>query len=442
MPRPIVIIHGWSDKSKSFKPLAQKIRKKLNRPVKTINLVDYESMDDEVTFDDLVAAMATEWKKKKLPTTPHSVDVILHSTGGLVVRHWLQNQYSSSTAPIKNLVMLAPANFGSPLGHKGTTFIGRIIKGWSGDKLFQVGEKLLQGLELASPYTWNLAMQDRFGRESFFGKNKILCTVLVGNAGYSGIAAAANEAGSDGTVRVSTANLNCARISADFSEDPLKPEIAMQSSTGKTAFAVMDGENHGSIVSKNKNKITFERIVGGLTVTDAKFDSWCLKLDAETNAVMTAREQQNNSYYNGYQNTVFLVRDQFCMHVGDYFLEFFDNDENSDWFEEFFHQDVIRTLHAHSEDKAYRSMLIDCTCLMKKIKNHNKFQEMRISLTAKPEFRVNGKVGYQTVTDDDIGAIKVPKGDIPKVLNANRTLFVEIILKRQQAEKVFQIKKL
>ncbi len=70
MSRPIVIIHGWSDNSESFKPLAKKLKATLNRPVEIINLADYESMDDEVTFDDLVAAMTKEWERVELSKRP------------------------------------------------------------------------------------------------------------------------------------------------------------------------------------------------------------------------------------------------------------------------------------------------------------------------------------------------------------------------------------
>ena len=37
----------------------------------------------------------------------------------------------------------------------------------------------------------------------------MLCTVLVGNTGYCSIRSIVNEDGSDGTVRVSTGNVNC-----------------------------------------------------------------------------------------------------------------------------------------------------------------------------------------------------------------------------------------
>ncbi|MBC8284675.1 MAG: alpha/beta hydrolase [Nitrospinae bacterium] len=440
MSRRIVIIHGWSDNSESFKPLAKKLKATLNRPVEIINLADYESMDDEVTFDDLVAAMTKEWERVELSKRPRSVDVVLHSTGGLIVRAWLQKNFKKDTAPIRNLVMLAPANFGSPLGHKGTSFVGRVIKGWGlkrGKKMFQVGEKLLKGLELASPFSWDLAMQDRFGRNNFFGEQKILCTVLIGNSGYSGIAAAANESGSDGTVRLSTANLNCAHLTADFSINPKEPTIKMKQSSGKIAFGVIDGENHGSIVEGNDE--TFERIVGGLRVTDANFKGWCKQLEDETSSIMVAREEKRDSYYNGFQNTFFLVRDQFGMHVDDYFLEFYEN--RSSWFEEFFHEKVIHSVHAHSDDSAYRSMLTDCTKLRHGIEGRKQFKEMRISLIARPEFEENGNVGYKTLDDRDIGSVVIPVEAIPNYFQRNRTLFVEITLKREQASGIFKIKK-
>ncbi|WVM93258.1 hypothetical protein ULG90_04305 [Halopseudomonas pachastrellae] len=81
------------------------------------------------------------------------------------------------------------------------------VKGWKGTRLFETGAQILKGLELASSYSWELAEQDLFNADAPLGDGSLLCTVLVGNSGYSGIAAVANKPGTDGTVRVSTANL-------------------------------------------------------------------------------------------------------------------------------------------------------------------------------------------------------------------------------------------
>ena len=122
-------------------------------------------MEDEIRFDDLVSAMAMEWKKNNFPTSTGSGDAIVHSTGGLVIRDWLQRNYEPNDAPIKHLVMLAPANFGSPLAHKGQSFLGRLWKGTivkQTGAAFQTGTHILKSLELASPFTWDLAEQDLF----------------------------------------------------------------------------------------------------------------------------------------------------------------------------------------------------------------------------------------------------------------------------------------
>ncbi len=55
-PNPVVIVHGWSDTSDSFKPLAQWLK---GQGFKTLNLFlgDYISMEDDVTIDDAAKAM-------------------------------------------------------------------------------------------------------------------------------------------------------------------------------------------------------------------------------------------------------------------------------------------------------------------------------------------------------------------------------------------------
>jgi hypothetical protein len=280
--RPLVIVHGWSDISKSFERLAKMLEERLSTSVSIISLGDYLSMEDEVRFDDLSTAMERAWRDHRLPVGKGAVDAVVHSTGGLVIRDWLTRHYKPARAPIRNLVMLAPANFGSPLAHKGRSFMGRVFKGFIAKKpegsSFQTGTHILKGLELASPYSWDLAMRDRFGKGGeMYRPGNVLCTVLVGNTGYSGISALANEDGSDGTVRLSTANMNCVRIHAAFPAHPENENVGhdvdytFEPSTGSTAFGVMDGFNHGTITlsngAKSKSaKRLLDHIVRGLRV--------------------------------------------------------------------------------------------------------------------------------------------------------------------------------
>ncbi|MFQ5961640.1 MAG: hypothetical protein ACE5MG_09595 [Candidatus Methylomirabilales bacterium] len=92
------------------------------------------------------------------------MNFVTHSTGALVLRQWFQ-QYPKSQSQTGNVVFLAPANFGSPLAAMGKSLIGKIFKGQHGmhADLFEVGENILHGLELASPYAWGLAHHDIFG---------------------------------------------------------------------------------------------------------------------------------------------------------------------------------------------------------------------------------------------------------------------------------------
>ncbi len=436
--RPLVIIHGWSDSSASFRPLADRLRDRLGAETRVLRLADYKSMDDEITFDDLVAALDRAWSTAGLPRGKGSVDAVVHSTGGLVIRDWLERRFGPASAPVRRLVMLAPANFGSPLAHKGYSFLGRVVKGFTSDKMFQTGERLLKGLELASPYSWDLAMRDRFGTKDFYRKGRILCTVLVGNRGYSGISAAANEEGSDGTVRVSTANLNGAMLDADFAVDPGHPTFTLRDSVGRAAFAVLEGENHSTIAGKDegfRNGATFDLIARGLSLTDAAFDPWCAELERRTAAVMEKGRDSADTH--GFQNTVCLVRDDLGRHVRDYFLEFYIEDDDANWFAEMFHRDAIRTVHAHKDDPAFRSVYVDCTVLHRRVDQVK--DVMKVSLTAMPEFGKNGNVGYLTWTDEDIGGIELPLDRVRTWFRENRTLLFRITIQRQQAEGVFRI---
>jgi len=440
--RPLVIIHGWSDNARSFMRLARLLQDRLKITPKIISLANYVTMDDQVTYPDLVTAMSRAWQREGLPTKPGSVDVVLHSTGALVVRNWLVDNYTPTTAPIKNMVMLAPANFGSSLAHKGRAFYGRIIKGFNSRKLFQVGAKLLLGLELASPYAWDLAFRDRFGSKVFYGPSKILCTVLIGNSGLHGISAAINEPGSDGVVRISSANLNCAHLDADFHDNPLKPTYTLKQSNGQTAFGIMDGENHDTIAAKDKgpkNPATLENIVTGLTIKDNQFSKWCNELNAANNVVI--QQNINNDYKHCFQNSIVSVKDQYGFHVDDYFLEFYSEDERHNWFTELFHTDIIRSTHPYQLDKSYRDLYMNTTKLYNAL--DNKVDQIHISLTAMPQYQPGvNMVGYRTFTEQDIGAIQVKRNQIKKVFAQNRTLLTRITLRREQADSVFEFEKL
>ncbi|MEO5961492.1 MAG: alpha/beta hydrolase [Opitutaceae bacterium] len=443
MSRPIVIVHGWSDKSSSFTALKNFVASLGDGELYEINLADYVTLDDTVRFDDLVAGMDRAWTEAELPRKAHTVDVVTHSTGALVVRDWMTQHFAPEETPIKRLAMLAPANFGSPLAHKGRSFFGRIIKGFDGERLFETGTQILKGLELASPYSWQLALRDRFSNRNYYGPGRVLCTVLVGNTGYDGIKGAANEEGSDGTVRISTANMNCDLVEADFATDPQKPVFKIFASTGRTAMRILERDNHSTAAFKDggpNDPAGRELLRQALTVTDDGFEAWCDACEADNQTIPTDDDHRGDEYFNGYLNLVTHLQDDAGVGVTDYFMEFYaeDEDDNVDRLAGLFHRDVIRTVHAYGDNKAYRSFLIDCTTLHRDIGDLD--EHLKISLTAVPEFGRDRVVGYRTFSDDDIGGIKIDRAKLERIFRPHRTVLVDLKIHRERSPRVFTIK--
>ena len=446
----LVIIHGWSDNYKSFvdlgKALTKPVPEGIGADVKHIYLGDYITLDDHITFDDLIEALHKAWViKEQLPTQPRSVDVIVHSTGGLVIRHWLSKYFTPQNAPIFRLLMLAPANFGSPLAHSGRSVIGRVIKGWKGERLFETGAEILKGLELASPYTCNLAFQDLFTQTPIFSPDAILCTVLIGNAGFSGISSIANRSGTDGSVRVSTANLNVKSLVLDFTEsnNDVIPKELLESRP--VAFGILDQEDHSSITCKGrstKKQQNWDAICRALTVDALHYDAWLNHLLASNQGIVTAAEKRRGDHYDQYANLVVKLEDNLQHPVQDYVLEFYANNDTGTRnrnLTQRFNEEVIKSVHTNKENSAYRSFLINMTALQKLALLPTDCLNM--SVCARPELAI-GNVGYKTYGDKEIGAWKIERDALMTFFEPNKTLLVKMIIQRYQKDAVFKLKKL
>lgn len=442
MSRNIVLIHGWSDESKSFKKLQLFLREKLSATTHVISLADWVSMDDDVTYRDLARAMQNAWEAYQLPTQPGSVDVVVHSTGALVTREWMTTFHRPDTVPIKRFLMLAPANFGSHLAHKGHSFLARAFKGWGSG--FQTGKKILQGLELASEYTWALAERDLFVAEAdrWYGRDRILATVLVGNTGYDGISSIANEDGSDGTVRISTANLNALRVSLTFTPGNPVPTFAEQRSRGDIAFAIQDRENHSTIAFKDKGPVnpkTADLILAALKVVDADFPeqtghpfAWQRQLDA-------ARTPGQKDP--GYQNSVVFLHDDLGQDIDDYFFEFYRKLKGADnAFEKFFYESVVRHVHRYERRPALRALYLNIDAF-RKITAEEKVDPLYLSVAASPEFSPPKQpVGYLSFGEGDLGRYAIKGNHLQDFFAPHRTMLMDLTIPRWVGERVFEFK--
>ena len=92
--RQVLIVHGWSDSYESFQPL-KSLLVAAGYQTTQVFLGTYASMRDDVTFDDLATGLQRRFVEMTgagtLKLDPFSLDVIVHSTGGPVVRHWLNH---------------------------------------------------------------------------------------------------------------------------------------------------------------------------------------------------------------------------------------------------------------------------------------------------------------------------------------------------------------
>ena len=261
MARPLVLIHGYSATGKDFENLKQALVS-CGIDSKDINIGNYISLNNEVTIKDIAEALDRAFRAHPvLGDETQAFDAIVHSTGMLVLRAWLANAGAPATNSrlqrLKHLIGLAPATWGSPQAHKGRTWLGAMVKGnrHLGPDFMNAGDRVLEGLELGSKFTWDLAHLDLLGAAPFYdtGGDSPYVAVFIGNTPYDGLASLANDPGPDGTVRWAGCSLNARKITIDLTKIP----VANASRLSITPWAgrrldipmiAVDGRNHGSLI--------------------------------------------------------------------------------------------------------------------------------------------------------------------------------------------------
>lgn len=438
----LVIVHGWSDDSRSFRNLSNQLTSWFGTPPLQIRLADWISLQDDVTYRDLVEAMDRAWSGMNLPRTPRSVDIVTHSTGALVVRDWMTHFFTPETVPIMRFLMLAPANFGSPLAHTGQSFLGRVIKGWN-KFIFQTGRQVLKGLELGSPYTVQLAQRDLFDpANTWYGEGKVLATVLVGNTGYDGIEAIANEEGGDGTVRISTANLNAHQLVLTLNQKQKADNWTYQQSNGAIGFAIVDRENHSTIALKGSNAsgtknptVTLALIQQALGVTDNDYQTvggsfaWQQQLDTATTGSIPNTPRM--------QNLITHVQDNLDQDVLEYLVQLYRKVNNDRAFEGQLYEKVIRNVHPYGDNPSYRSLYLSIDELDQVLAKFHA-PTLYLSISAHPIFKPTRQpVGYTAVGPGDIDGLGVPAANIPQYFSPHSSLIVQLRIQRMIDKSVF-----
>jgi pimeloyl-ACP methyl ester carboxylesterase len=124
MPRPLLLIHGYSATGLDFTNLYWALVDR-NIEVELLNVGNYISLNNEITIEDISEGLQRAISLTKLNSLDE-FDAIVHSTGMLVVRAWLAHQKiapgeNQRLKRLKHLIGLAPATWGSPQAHKGRT---------------------------------------------------------------------------------------------------------------------------------------------------------------------------------------------------------------------------------------------------------------------------------------------------------------------------------
>ena len=266
MIRPLILIHGYSAEGSAFDPLAKALNGK-GVKLTDINICNYVSLNNEITIKDIAEGLDRAFRHKFPENENQPFDAIVHSTGMLVLRSWLTNygaavRANQRLARLKHLIGLAPATWGSPQAHKGRTWLGALVKGnrQLGPDFLNAGDRVLEGLELGSAFTWELAHADLLGEQPYYDKGTAtpFVTVFIGNHPYDGLSSVANDPGTDGTVRWAGCGLNTRKITIDLTRMPTGPDGQPVDRATISPWAVnrldvpmipVEGRNHATLIA-------------------------------------------------------------------------------------------------------------------------------------------------------------------------------------------------
>ena len=290
--RPIVLIHGYSDTSHGFEQWRSTIED-WGVPVKSIFVGNYVSLNNEITIKDIAEGFDRALVRQAELSADDEFDAIVHSTGMLVIRAWL-NSYAEGEhrrSRLKHLIALAPATNGSPLAHKGRSWLGSIFKGNReiGPDFMEAGNEILYGLELGSDFTWKLAHDDLIDDNARFreGPDTPYVFTFCGNRNYGFLQNLfSEEDGTDGTVRWAGCPLNSRKVTVDLMVAPGSDRQAQTTistwANQDNALVFIDRVNHSTIMSRPP-RVLQDLVRSALEVETAEeFSEWNEKAQKQT----------------------------------------------------------------------------------------------------------------------------------------------------------------
>jgi hypothetical protein len=243
MPTNVLLVHGYSVRSLDTYGLLPQLLQNDGFSAKQIYLSAYDSLNDDITCDDLARALeerilSHERSGLELATTA----VIAHSTGAIIVRRWLLNRWISGGNLPSHFVSLAGANHGSSLAQLGETQLAHLFRALGEGT--SVGLEVLQDLDYGSDFLLKLNEQWLDAYLSSSPPSTILFSLIGDN--HSGLIDQifwqTHENGSDSTVRISGGNLNYRFLSYD--QTAAHPALGVKQLPYLVPHLVLNGVSH------------------------------------------------------------------------------------------------------------------------------------------------------------------------------------------------------
>jgi pimeloyl-ACP methyl ester carboxylesterase len=463
MASKLLIVHGYSDGSTSFFALGNFLIQRGVYRESDVSYLDYSSMDDEATFKDFADKLDADHRAR---LDGERVDVICHSTGSLVVRAWLalhaarsDRRGANENCPIDRLICFAPANFGSDLARLGQSFLGKFRTTFFNsnqhkENFLESGKAVLQGLEPASPFQWELSFNyDLHGPFSYFNERRpelqrCYPFVLAAGEAYTGVQAKVVKQralpGTDGTVRIAGTSLNTRSCSLDFRSTGAALVWWRNTKFEQIPLVVCAGFNHGSIVNPETPGFLEPDGPGTLllealnapqkSTTLAEYKQMAERFDqaSERNYSRMPPDRQAR-----YQQFFFRVSDDVAQIVDDYFIDFHVEGPDRQPHAELtmkFDEDFESQVTVHSTTKAYRVFMMNCSKL-------GEFYQALQAAGARLILEVTGvsplpDVRYETNRFVAFDPAVPPAPGEPTLLFPNTTTLVHVILNRMQTDRL------
>lgn len=295
---PVVLVHGYSAEAAAFDRWKSLLERR-GYDAATLHACSYRSLTNEVTIRDIAEGFDRALRIQAGLDGDEPFDAIVHSTGMLVIRAWL-SAYPGRRDRLKHLVGLAPATFGSPLAHKGRSWLGAMFKGnrRPGPDFLEAGDRILDGLELASRFTWELAHEDMLAGEAVYGPTRRTPYVFIfcGTASYPGLRRLAHEPGSDGAVRWAGCALNTRKIVLDLTQDPERARSSKRITIAPwknvdVPLVPVAGRHHSSILSDPGDDLA-DLVTSALEVDGADaYSRWRSLARSKAAAVLKGMDQ-------------------------------------------------------------------------------------------------------------------------------------------------------